>query len=325
MSPSNFLLGAVARLIPLDRVSYNEVERAPRGRLVTAHSWNEVPDPSLIGGLNRFMHEHPGFAKADPADPFPAPSLISDHLSQRQFRRLGLYRDHLRLQGIHYQLGVNFVVSHTRRISFGLNRRTRDFSEEDRLLLGLFRSHLAAAWRRQQAASEIASAIALRDKALDAAGAAVVLLDPAGEVVFRSEWAERLIARFGNESALLAWARRLIAASTPGTARLEAERDGDRLLAVFTRAVRSEEWHLLRLTEKPVSASARPLEALSLARREAEVLYWLAQGKRNAEIAMICGMRTTTVGTHLRKIFGKLGVETRTAAAAMAWEILASA
>lgn len=69
--------------------------------------------------------------------------------------------------------------------------------------------------------------------------------------------------------------------------------------------------------------SAHPLEGLGLARREAEVLFWLAQGKRNAEIAVICGMHPTTVGTHLRPNFAKLGVETRTAAAAIAWETLA--
>ena len=71
--------------------------------------------------------------------------------------------------------------------------------------------------------------------------------------------------------------------------------------------------------------SAKPLEALGLARREAETLFWLARGKRNAEIAVICGMHPTTVSTHLRAVFAKLGVETRTTAAALAWETLAAA
>jgi DNA-binding CsgD family transcriptional regulator len=56
--------------------------------------------------------------------------------------------------------------------------------------------------------------------------------------------------------------------------------------------------------------------------RESEILHWLAHGKRNSEIAVICGLATTTVETHLKNIFVKLGVETRTAAAAMAWEAL---
>jgi DNA-binding CsgD family transcriptional regulator len=48
------------------------------------------------------------------------------------------------------------------------------------------------------------------------------------------------------------------------------------------------------------------------------VLAWVAQGKTNAEIAVILGMRPRTVHKHLDHIFGKLGVENRTAAAARA-------
>ncbi len=54
----------------------------------------------------------------------------------------------------------------------------------------------------------------------------------------------------------------------------------------------------------------------SLTPRELEVLTWVAQGKTNAEIAIILNTRSRTVGKHLERIFVKLGVETRTAAAA---------
>jgi DNA-binding CsgD family transcriptional regulator len=52
-----------------------------------------------------------------------------------------------------------------------------------------------------------------------------------------------------------------------------------------------------------------------LTRREAEVLAWVAEGKRNEETGVILGARPKTVGKHLERIFMKLGVETRTAAA----------
>lgn len=64
------------------------------------------------------------------------------------------------------------------------------------------------------------------------------------------------------------------------------------------------------------------LEALGLSRREAEVLLWVAQGKTNPEIALILGLSPRTVGKHLERVFPKLGVETRTAAAASAFECL---
>jgi DNA-binding CsgD family transcriptional regulator len=52
-----------------------------------------------------------------------------------------------------------------------------------------------------------------------------------------------------------------------------------------------------------------------LTRRENEVLHWLAAGKSNAEMAEILGVSPATVGKHLERIYEKLGVENRTAAA----------
>lgn len=53
----------------------------------------------------------------------------------------------------------------------------------------------------------------------------------------------------------------------------------------------------------------------SLTAREREILYWLREGKRNAEIATILGISSHTVRHHLENIYPKMGVETRTAAA----------
>ena len=77
-----------------------------------------------------------------------------------------------------------------------------------------------------------------------------------------------------------------------------------------------DEW-LLVLTE---STNGAAIEALSLqfrlTAREAEVLYWVAHGKTNRDIGDILGTRPKTITKHLEHVFEKLGVETRTAAAA---------
>ena len=76
---------------------------------------------------------------------------------------------------------------------------------------------------------------------------------------------------------------------------------------------------------KPNFESARPLEnVLGLTPRVAESLLWLAQGKTNAEIAIILGNSESTVKKHVLEIFQKLGVETRTAASLRALEVLSS-
>ncbi len=69
-------------------------------------------------------------------------------------------------------------------------------------------------------------------------------------------------------------------------------------------------------------SDAAILEGLTLAfrltQREAEVLYWVIKGKTNRDIGDILGTSPRTVNKHLEHVFEKLGVETRTAAAALA-------
>jgi DNA-binding CsgD family transcriptional regulator len=57
---------------------------------------------------------------------------------------------------------------------------------------------------------------------------------------------------------------------------------------------------------------------LGLTTREGEVLSWLSKGKTNRDIAQILGLSPRTVDKHLEQIYAKLGVENRTAAAAIA-------
>jgi CheY-like chemotaxis protein/DNA-binding CsgD family transcriptional regulator len=60
------------------------------------------------------------------------------------------------------------------------------------------------------------------------------------------------------------------------------------------------------------------VQALRLTLREAEVLYWVVKGKTNRDIGDILGASPATVKKHLERVYVKLGVETRTAAASIA-------
>ena len=75
--PSEHLLRAIAGLVSLDRVSYNEMDR-DAGRIVLAHSLGESPAPNLVSSLNVHIREHPGFNRPDSASDWPAPTKISD-------------------------------------------------------------------------------------------------------------------------------------------------------------------------------------------------------------------------------------------------------
>lgn len=81
---------------------------------------------------------------------------------------------------------------------------------------------------------------------------------------------------------------------------------------------------LAKVSFQPDFSSFAPLvDKLGLTEREAETLLWVAQGKSNADIATILGNSEKTVKKILGHIFEKLGLESRTAAALRAVEILA--
>jgi len=104
--------------------------------------------------------------------------------------------------------------------------------------------------------------------------------------------------------------------AVPGArAPLVVERGGRRLAVRF---VSEPTGRTLLLEERGAVPSAATLEALGLTRREAQVLVWVREGKTNAEIGAIVDARPRTVAKHLERIFQKLGVETRTAAAKIA-------
>ena len=65
------------------------------------------------------------------------------------------------------------------------------------------------------------------------------------------------------------------------------------------------------------SPPAASLDQYQLTPRETDVLTWVAKGKTNRDIGEILGMSPRTVNKHLEHIYVKLGVETRSAAAAL--------
>src|SRR5262244_170469 len=54
--------------------------------------------------------------------------------------------------------------------------------------------------------------------------------------------------------------------------------------------------------------------------REAEVLFWISQGKSNHDIGVILGAKTGTICKHVGHVLSKLNVENRTSAAVVALE-----
>jgi len=101
--------------------------------------------------------------------------------------------------------------------------------------------------------------------------------------------------------------------------------EASRLLASLHDASRlghEGEWLLVLREEIHGSSVEALMAAFRLTKREAEVLYWVIYGKTNRDIGDILGISHRTINKHLENLFEKLGVETRTAAAALAMQRL---
>ena len=104
-------------------------------------------------------------------------------------------------------------------------------------------------------------------------------------------------------------------------------KDTDRqtLLDTITAAARGETLlkpeilsRVLALQQAPAAAPASPNEDSPLTNRELEVLRAAALGERNKEIAFKLGISERTVKAHLTSVYNKFGVDSRTAAVAIA-------
>ena len=78
------------------------------------------------------------------------------------------------------------------------------------------------------------------------------------------------------------------------------------------------EWLVVMRESDDAAVVEAVMLACKLTAREAEVLYWVVKGKTNRDIGDILGTSPRTITKHLEHVFEKLGVETRTAAAALA-------
>ena len=96
-------------------------------------------------------------------------------------------------------------------------------------------------------------------------------------------------------------------------------RDNKRLHVQLAEAGGDQQ--VLLFTEQELTSLQSSLQKLGLTRRESEVMFWLTEGKTNAEIGRILNTSPRTVERHVGKILAKLNVENRASAIVCAMEL----
>ena len=284
----------------------------------------------------RLFTDHPFVKQLKRTGDVPA-ARLSDYLSRREYHETGLYREAYRGFGVEYQLGFS-LPSPSPQFFIGLafNRRRRDFSEADRLMFEMLRPHFLQAYRNAEIMTHLRAKDVQMASALEAVRQGVITLDATGRVVLCSKPARDWLAWHFGAAALcnhrlpeILWRwvqeQQMPATRTGKFPALRqpflVETEGHRLTIRLAAGIAPGQ-QLLLLEDRRTALFAAPLQQLGLTVRQADVLLWVTQGKTNIEVGIILGLSAGTVHKHLEHIFEKLGVETRTAAAVMAMEVL---
>jgi DNA-binding CsgD family transcriptional regulator len=231
---------------------------------------------------------------------------VSDFLTKRELDHTPTYTFVLQPCGLKDFLELRLRSGQPERtMRFGFDRGGRDFSARDRTVLELLHPHLVQLHHASEARRRLRKALSLHESTR----AAVVLLEADDRVGFASSAARELLDRYFGENGaglpgpLASWLRERRRASTGEPLRVDA---GERALVVELvddALLLEEQRSMPRLTA-----------------REREILDLVAEGKTNAEIAERLWLSRGTVRKHLDNVYAKLGVHTRTAAAAFVRE-----
>jgi DNA-binding NarL/FixJ family response regulator len=184
-------------------------------------------------------------------------------------------------------------------------------------MLARIRVHLANARLTQSARA-----------ALDVSGRFLLAVSRQGKIMWATPQAQKLLADnlqngTGDEMVLpapmLEWLEQAqkgnAGSKTPAMASFP---ENEQLRLQYMGKLGPNEFLLRLAKDSSASIPAQFSSELGLTTREGEVLSWLSKGKTNRDIAQILGLSPRTVDKHLEQIYAKLGVENRTAAAAIA-------
>jgi DNA-binding CsgD family transcriptional regulator len=273
----------------------------------------------------RCMHEHP-FLNYYREHPDESALRLSDFVSRRQLHDLALYSDFYRIARVEYLIGCHLATRRGMQMVVGLCRQSHDFSDQDRRLLEMLDPHLAQAYGNAECREQLKAEMELLHRSLDQLERGVVSARADGSIRMQTAEARRLLDKYFGESVrdrdrlpgpLRLWLARedALAAGSAASHEFMLER-GDATLVV--RRIVQDGPVLLIIEERRARLSPSSLVPLGLSQREAEVLCWAAEGKTDGDIAVILGISFRTVKKHLGHVYAKLGVENRTAAAAIA-------
>jgi DNA-binding CsgD family transcriptional regulator len=217
------------------------------------------------------------------------------------------------------------------------NRRTNHFEKRNELLVERLTRYLLQSHRNTHTETRMQQKPIVLEHALNALNLGLVVLTAHAKIRLATPFAIQQMGKyFGQEDvdsndlpqALRIWVnQQQLALKGKDEASLRADplvlqHAGERLMV---RVVFDLDQIVLLFEERLVTTKSGSVVSRGLSPRETQVLLWVSQGKTNKETGVILELSARTVQKHLEHIYRKLGVDSRTGAAAKAFEIASMA
>jgi DNA-binding CsgD family transcriptional regulator len=324
------MLAALSRIMPADIRGYNEVN-LHRKRIVAITDPPDALSPDDEQIASQYLHEQP-IVTAYKRTRDGRAYKMSDFLSRSQFHRLTLYNEFYRQRRTEDLMAITLPASAPLMIAFAFSRSRRTFSERDRTVLNLLRPHFTQAYYNASAVTQVQQEVVQLKQVLEESNRGIIVLTGQGRVRLMTDcarkWLQKYYGLFDGRHTyrlpedLWRWVcqqQSVLApqdAVPPSRTPLVIEREGQQLVVRLLTDQAEGQMFLLLEEQGPIMSPAL-LASLGLTKREHEILYWLAQGKTNKEIAQVLGLSPHTIRSRLEDVYSKLGVSAR--AGAVRW------
>jgi DNA-binding CsgD family transcriptional regulator len=310
------VLDALIRMVPSDRVGYNEIASDETFAVMIPEF-----DPSVLPTFTALAHENPlirRFQRTGDGRPY----RISDLMDRKSFHGTALYKEFYRHMGIENQVAFSLPSRPQLLVGLALTRERKDYSDREVQLLALARPHLMQAYRNAELSGARAAMLAALEAGLDALGRHVVVIDHHGRVEFATDGARRLlgdrsVAGRGLPEEVRTWVSEH-RGPRAGAEPLVLRRAGGVLVRLLPSR-RDDRREVLLLEGGTGQLSVAALRGLGLTTRQADTLRYVALGHSPSQAAAEMGIARRTVDKHLQNVYAKLGASSLAQAAATAW------
>ena len=272
----------------------------------------------MLAAMAEFVPDHPIFNAGSLID-LKGSVRVSDFVTLPEFRRTHIYNEFFRPLGTNRQLSAVLYIHNDLIISCSLCRVTRDYSRRDCSVLDLLVPHLVSAFRGARSQMRLSEEVSFKD--ISKVG--ILQVGENGYVLEENFAARQLIAKYYKVGGSglpqdiadpIRHYRKRIASGEfyfPPEPLAKTGEGGKLVISfLFQSATRT----VVLLCEEISANGSRAPSSADLTTRENEVLFWIGQGKTDADIAALLRISVRTVNKHVENIMNKLGVETRTAA-----------